>query len=236
MSTMRKMSHPSTLVMLAANALPLLGITLGHWNAFLLLILYWTDTAIIGFWTIFAVAVSPRSATGKSTEQPSRLLLVAIVVVLSGVFMSLHFMILWHEFSGRWRGLVDGPGDFVWMIVVDTGLWIPMLALFASRGVSFVLHAFHPEIIPAWLWFESKRDAKHPPDDYLFAPGSVFYGLYVRVVVIQFVLLVAGALAIVSGALGPLIFLIALKTAIDLGLHITADLSAEAKPAAVTNA
>ena len=44
--------HPSTLVLLAANAMPLLGVLYWGWDVFVLLMLYWLETAVIGFWMI----------------------------------------------------------------------------------------------------------------------------------------------------------------------------------------
>jgi hypothetical protein len=56
---MPKLLFPSTLALLAANALPLAGVALalGHFPA---PDLYWMETAIVGFWTLLAIALQPR--------------------------------------------------------------------------------------------------------------------------------------------------------------------------------
>ena len=46
---------PSVLILVAANLLPIVGVVFWGWDAFVLLMLYWLETAVIGFWTIVRV-------------------------------------------------------------------------------------------------------------------------------------------------------------------------------------
>lgn len=41
-----KLLYPSTLILVAANLVPLLGIAFWMWDVFLLLSLYWMETAV----------------------------------------------------------------------------------------------------------------------------------------------------------------------------------------------
>ena len=60
----RYLPQPSTLILIAANLVPLLGVFLWGWDAFVLLVLYWLETAVIAFWTIVRIATQPRDALG----------------------------------------------------------------------------------------------------------------------------------------------------------------------------
>jgi uncharacterized protein DUF6498 len=52
--------HPSTVLLIASDLFPLAGIAFWHWDTFLLLMLYWMDTAVIAFWTIARIATTSR--------------------------------------------------------------------------------------------------------------------------------------------------------------------------------
>jgi hypothetical protein len=101
--------YPSTIFLVAADLFPLAGIAFWHWDAFLLLMLYWMDTAVIAFWAMARIAVTPReglnglriSSGGKSTNSPAAV--VGFFAVHCGIFMAVHFLFLWVMFSARGR-------------------------------------------------------------------------------------------------------------------------------------
>jgi Family of unknown function (DUF6498) len=45
---------------------------LWHWDAFILLMLYWLETAIVAFWTIVRIATMPRDALGSIKRKSER--------------------------------------------------------------------------------------------------------------------------------------------------------------------
>lgn len=226
-----KLFHPSTIALIAANLLPLVGIWLWNWDAFLLLALYWMETAVIGFWTILAVAIAPLVAVGPSAGQTSRWFLVPFFMVHGGIFMSVHFIFLWSVFSGAWASRAHDVHEFIDRIVIETGLWIPLAALFVSRGVSFFFLMFGRVLLPAWLMAEprGKSASEHP-----LSEGSLIGGFYSRVVLMHVTILFGAAIAAVIGNAGPLILMVALKIAIDVTLHLKNDFAT--KPVVMTTA
>jgi len=52
---------------LAGNLVPLYGVLFWRWDTFQLLMLYWTETVIIAFWTIRRLANLPDSELGTIT-------------------------------------------------------------------------------------------------------------------------------------------------------------------------
>lgn len=218
MSLAAKLFHPSTIILLAANLLPLLGIAFWHWDAFLLLILYWMETAIIGFWTIMAIVAAPLETVGPAARGTSRLFIVSFFIVHASIFMGVHFMFLWDIFSGTWSREVHGAGDFIRVIVIETGLWVPLAALFVSRGFSFLVAVLGSRLLPSWL-----APAQPDPGDSPFSETRLLGGFYSRIIVMHVTIIFGGFIAIAIGSVAPLIFLVVLKTWIDLKLHLRHD-------------
>src|SRR5215510_13515421 len=109
--------HPSTLLLVAVDAVPALGVVFWRWDAFVLLMLYWMDSAIIGFWTIARIAALPSAPMGRlfGDDRPaarSPLGVAAFFVLHSGIVMGVHLLFLWAVFAGDWSGRIHGVRDF----------------------------------------------------------------------------------------------------------------------------
>jgi hypothetical protein len=147
----RHLLRPSVLILVAANLVPLVGVIFWGWDAFVLLMLYWLETAVIAFWTIVRIATLPRDALGKiryegSDQTPSPLGLAAFFTLHAGIFMGVHFLFLWELFAGPWERKIHGPRDFVDQVIVATGLWVPLIALFVGRGLLMMFETAEPRL------------------------------------------------------------------------------------------
>src|SRR5258708_30478877 len=102
---MRALLRPPALLLLAANLVPLVGVIAWGWDAFVLLMLYWLETAVIAFWTIVRIATMPASAlTGlqiesKGSRPASPLGLAAFFTLHARLFMCVPFPFLWVLFA-----------------------------------------------------------------------------------------------------------------------------------------
>jgi hypothetical protein len=229
--------HPSTILLVASDLFPLAGIWFWHWDTFLLLMLYWMDTAVIAFWTIARIAATSRDGLndlritpgGKSINSPWAV--SAFFVVHCGVFMAVHFLFLWVMFSGEWSRRIHGPGDFVHQIVVENRLWLPLAGLMLSRGVSFLFHVIKPGLLARIerALFPGRPVRIHVPAE---SVGSEIALLYVRVVIMQLAIIVGGFLSILLGSMAPFVILILLKTVVDAALHLAVDLREQSGPGA----
>jgi hypothetical protein len=228
MSILAKLKQPSVLIMIAANLLPLIGVLFWGWDVFLLLVLYWLETAIMGFWIIVAILIDPHQTIGPTAKQTSRTFLVLFLTAHAGVFMAVHFMFLWALFAGHWANVVHGPTDFVRVIIVDSGLWIPLIALFVSRGVSTLLPLLNPGSLPVWL----APQPVHIPDPNPFSGQRLLGGFYKRIIVMHLTLIFSGFVAGAVGSIVPLVLMIAIKIAIELRLHESAETKPVTLPAA----
>jgi hypothetical protein len=220
----RPLLDPSSLILVAANLLPLAGVLFWGWDAFVLLVLYWFETAIIGFWTLVRVATAPRESLGGisihgSARTPSPLGLALFFVLHAGIFMGVHFGFLWALFSGAWAARIHGVRDFVAILIVETGLWVPLLALFVARGIVF-FYALIGARLRAWLNPRRAKASAPAPEG---LAGMVLGGFYARIIVMHIAILFGGFLSF-FGSIAPLIVLVAIKTAVDLGMHVAFDL------------
>jgi hypothetical protein len=134
----RRLLEPQALILLLGNLVPLIGVVAWGWDAFVLLMLYWLETAIIAFWSVLRIATMPPAALGDIKyegydKQPTPIALAAFFTVHAGLFMSVHFLFLWELFGGDWPRRVHGLRSFVDQIVIATGLWIPLAVLFVAR-------------------------------------------------------------------------------------------------------
>lgn len=193
----------STLVLIAANLVPLAGVVFWGWDVFVLLILYWLETAVIGFWTIVRVVImtgpSLNNAAARigSTRPINGIGAALFLTVHSGIFMTVHFLFLWSLFAGDWAERIHGPVEFVSELVLGTGLWLPLLILFLVRG-----------------WFTLRPLILGEPDP--DGDRDVLTGLYTRVVVMQVAIIFGGWVTIITGgSIGTLVLLVIGKTLVE---------------------
>jgi hypothetical protein len=225
-----KLLYPSTLILVAANLVPLLGIAFWMWDVFLLLSLYWMETAVIGFWTILAIAIAPHETIGPKATQTSRWFLVPFFIVHASVFMFAHFVFLWRLCAGSRADRVHDPSEFLSLVVLQNGLWLPLAALFVSRGVSFAATTLGVNLLPDRL--APAPECTPIKDDNPFSDRRALGGFYSRIVVMHLTLMTGGWIAAKVGHVAPLVLMVALKIAIDLKLQLKDDFPDGTKPQA----
>jgi len=219
----RYLRRPSVLILIATNLFPLVGVFYWGWNLFELMVVYWLETGIIGFWTAVHMILVGRWQA---------VFYVPFFIVHFGGFMAGHFFFLWMLFGGGLTAQISSFGDFVRVIFVETGLWLAALALFISHGISFVINV----LAPYWKqWRGTARTkarvaGKSEPEsiqDVMMAP-------YGRVVVMHFTIIFGAMLTMVLGMpVAAYMLLIALKIAVDVSAHVRQNFAPQAPPVPV---
>lgn len=215
MPPVRVLTQPAALILLAANAVPIAGVLWWRWDAFLLLVLYWMETAVIGFWTLWLIGQLFERVIGPYSEGRSVAGMIGFITVHAGVFMGVHFVFLWSLFAGPWKEQVHDPIQFIGAIVIGQGLWLPFLILFVARGIEPMLLIYGPD------WYRRKKLPETAPNPW--HRDGILYALYARIIVMQLAIIASGFVVEHfggAGATAPLVFLILVKTAIDLGLFL----------------
>jgi hypothetical protein len=185
-------------LLIAANAVPLVGALFLDWDVFKILLLFWFENVIIGLFGIARVIVA-----GRSGNVAAGLAKPLFFLVHYGGFMFGHLMLLFGLFSpaAGENGELESPGQLFDVIMSDW-LWVSVLALFISHAWSFAEN------------FLGRNEYEQlTPNDAMALP-------YRRMMITHIALLIGGLLLERTGQpLFGLILLIVLKIALDLTFH-----------------
>lgn len=202
----------STLFLIGSNLVPLLGIAFWGWDAFELLVLYWCETAVIGFWTAVEMAFRPSPFPDRNMERLSRKtgrgFRSMLLMVNVAIFMAAHMAFLWNLFAGHWKERIHGPGEFVQELIIGNGLWVPLAVTFVTQGALLLFDLLSPA---------GSVSAASP--DTSIRSSSAIAGLYRRIVIMHLTILFGGWVLVVFAQQYAAGILVAVKTVLDLILN-----------------
>lgn len=188
--------HASALALLAANLVPLYGVLALGWKVAPILVFYWVENLVIGFFNILkmsraqgAISNSGMTLNGKPVTRDSRKALMFFFALHYGGFTLGHGVFVMALFSPDLRDMLGEIG-------------LALLVLSVSHGLSY-------------------RRNFIGRGEYLNVPFTrLFWQPYARVIVMHLTIIGGGALAASLGSpLGALLVLVGLKTLIDLIAH-----------------
>lgn len=217
------------IALLVANALPLVGVFFFGWDAGMVIVAYWFENLVIGFYAIGRIILAsqvnsvrkPPSAWDVRSMHLTKIFLVPFFLLHFGGFCAVH-----GSFILGMTGSISDEKDRILADIMSeggltmlpralhillsdlfsaapSGLIILVLGLLISHGVSFVSN-----YILRGEFRETTVDAQ------MFAP-------YGRIVVIHVAIIAAGFFIIRSGSPLPLVLtLVAGKTILDLVMHV----------------
>ena len=58
--TAARLFHPSTVLLAGTNLIPVIGLLFWSWDAFLVLLAYAMETAVVAFWTMLRITLRPE--------------------------------------------------------------------------------------------------------------------------------------------------------------------------------
>ncbi len=212
----------SVLIGLIGNLIPLYGVLYWQWDAFQLLMLYWTETVIIAFWTIIGIRRIPVDRLGTinvgGREKPAtHNLLCGYFTLVAAMFILGHLGFLWFMFSGEWLKKVPASSNILRELFVADGVWLALIFMFVSAWISYLSSGptDHPRAIERPLE-KASAQAGEGSD----AVGEHVGGLFVRIAIMQIAIIFGGMLARTYGSTAPLLIVIGCKTLIDMGVAI----------------
>ena len=208
----------------AANLVPLAGVLLLDWNAEVIVLLYWTENVVVGFYNVLRMGVL---RVEKPVLHLEKLLAIPFFCLHFGGFCAVHGVFLLAFFKvggGLGHGFpdLDWPGHLVFLqmlVAVIVRLWRshppgmqwPVLCLFVSHGVSFVQN-----------YLLGKEYASATMQGLMARP-------YTRIVLLHFAIIAGGLPVMVLGSPVPLLFvLVGLKIGLDVWLHVRSHRAAPA--------
>jgi hypothetical protein len=198
----------SLVALVAVNLIPLFGVFLFDWDVAALMVLYWSENLVIGFFTLLRMfVVSPFGS------------------LFSGLFFLIHY-----------GGFCAVHGLFIVMMLLDDEFnpmsddpW-PLFLVFPQMLYNVTRHVL-ASAPPEWLWAFAALFASHGISfvvNFLIGPErerwtirSLMGAPYGRIVILH-IAIITGGFAVM--ALGQpwfmLVVLILIKTAMDVALHL----------------
>jgi hypothetical protein len=208
-------------VAFAANMLQVYGVLYWGWDMFQILMLYWMETLVIGFWALLRLAVLPAGLLGEMTVNgrvvaATNTLLLQLFVPFVAISMAAHLLILWVVFSGASAVDVHGLFSFASKFIVASGAWAPLLFTWLSGAVGFYESPKRSDFVPAIRARLSPRQISvvqsSPTAD---GVGAAIGGTLGRIVMLQVATIIGGMFARSYGTAAPWLMLIGMKTILD---------------------
>lgn len=196
-------TRTSLTVLVIANLVAAVGVLAFGWDPYQLLVLYWSETFVIGLWTVPRILMA-QASFGPT---PNKLVLVPFFCVHFGVFMVAHLAFI-HAltaasgaFSIVRSGVIPSASDSL-SLPFDLTAVIAVIGFMVSHGVSFMLHYIGQG--------ERLRTT----------PQMAMMRVYPRVIVMHLAIL-GGAFLMTLLAMsgGVLLILVIGKTLLDAKLH-----------------
>ena len=188
--------YPSSLVLILVNLIPLLGVLFFSWDIFTVIILYWMESAVIGFFNILKMQ---KINNYKFTP------LVPFFIMHYVIFMFVHLFFILQLFQPNLELASGQVAAFVIVFEYFKALIISLSFIFLSHGMSFVFN------------FIKKQEFKYVSlKKQMFVP-------YRRIIIMHIIIMLAGAGIIYtnySQEVSAVVFLVILKIIFDLGSHI----------------
>lgn len=199
----------SPIFLIVANLLPLVGVLAWGWDVTSVVIFYWTENLIVGFYNLLKIL---------SKASRKALFMSIFFLVHYGGFCAGHGIFLIELFNldtqavaapdSSWPGplaflqLIWEAGHYILAISPTYWIW-GFAAMFASHGFSFLSN---------W-WLGGERNAT--------AVDQLMVEPYKRIIVMHVVIIFGGlGIQALGSPLPLLLLLIALKIAIDLRAHL----------------
>lgn len=187
------LSLGSALALVAANAVPLLGVLLWGWKLADVMVLFWAESAVVAFYTLLKMAV-----VGRWLAIPAGVFFLAHF----GAFMAIHFLFIYGIFVRGIGAAGREPAAYAALAGIFVPLWPALVALFLSHGVSFVVN------------FVGRRERRGMTLTTLMAAP------YSRVVLMQLTVIFGAWMALALHNPTPaLVLLVVLKIGADLYAH-----------------
>lgn len=205
-------SSVAAVALVAANLLPLALVLAGRGDVGGLVVLYWAENVVIGFYTVLRMLMARQGSPGEKTGKTVFFSIhYGMFCFVHGVFVTTLFLSPEQQQAIRALPPWPGFGFFVqqlWLganvmgLFAASALLLPLLALFVSHGVSFYTN-----------YMRSGSYLTACPDDSFWRP-------YPRMVLLH-VCIIGGAFFIMRhGSSVPMLAALVIgKTLIDFVLH-----------------
>ena len=185
-------NSPSSIILILANLIPLIGVWIVGWDIGQLMLLFWAESAIIGYYNLCKMWKIGRW---------SLLFYGPFFMGHYGAFMAVHLLFIYALFDGE----MAGDADVTRLQVLNDllTLWPALLGLLISHGISYYIN-----------FVKTNKSQGRNMSLQMQEP-------YRRVIIMHMTLIFGGFLTLSLGSgMGALIVLLLLKITADLRSHL----------------
>ena len=208
-------------ILVAANSIPVIGVIFFNWHPIVLLIIYWAESAIIGFFNLVMMFISGIIEKGQFSPAGAGLAAIfcpffmfhyGIFMFVHGIFIAVMYIIITTgspagsgepgiEFFGVIRSFI--PQEWTFRGVMGSEL-SAVTALFINHLVSFYMN-----------FIRTKEYNNTTPPDYMVRP-------YKRIVIMHMTIILGFFTIFLSGLKGEgvVIIWVTLKVLADLKMNL----------------
>ncbi len=184
---------PSSIVLIGANCVPLIGVLFFRWRLSEVMVLFWAESAVIGFYNVLKLVKVDKWGT---------LFTAPFFIGHYGGFMTGHFLFIYYFFVLGLPTKTVEEHVLTALANLFIPLWPALLALFFSHGVSYVVN-----------FLGQKEYEKMTTKQLMNDP-------YKRIVIMHLTIIFGGWLIMLfKTSLPALVLLIIFKIVVDLNGH-----------------
>lgn len=205
----------STIALIGANLIPFAGIFLFDWDVRYIVLLYWIENLIVGFYNIIKMLILRMD---QKAAQAGKLFVIPFFCIHYGGFCAVHGFFLMHFFK---IGTGSSPFD------TADPWWGPLVFLQLLFSVVTKIWASRP---PEMIWAVIGLTISHGisfTENYIIGGeyrntslNKLMQRPYKRILIMHLAILAGGILVMqLNSPLPLLIILVLLKTGVDLHLH-----------------
>ena len=196
----------AVVALVVANLIPLIGVLFFGWSVWNILVIYWLENGIVGLINVLKMSVATGDevtpgvtfmVNGRPATSATKMGLIPFFIVHYGIFWFVHgiFVLTLPAFFS----LMSGDG-----MTLDLGpVVFAAVGLAISHGLSFW-----------WDFLHGGEYQRTTAAALMFAPYKRLVALHITIIFGAFAVMFTGAPA------AAVAVLVAIKTAIDLGLHL----------------
>ena len=211
----------AVVALVVANLIPLIGVLFFGWSVWNILVIYWLENGIVGVINVLKMSVATGDevtpgvtlmVNGRPATSATKMGLIPFFIVHYGIFWFVHgiFVLTLPAFFS----LMSDDG-----MTLDIGpVVFAALGLAISHGLSFW-----------WNFLHGGEYRRTTAAALMFAPYKRLVALHITIIFGAFAVMFTGAPA------AAVAVLVAIKTAIDLGLHLAEHRGELTPRGAVTN-
>ena len=215
-------SHGALAALIIANLIPLVGVLFFGWSVWNILVIYWLENGIVGVINVLKMSTAAgedaqgMSATFTVNGQPATAMTKAALIP----FFLVHYGIFWFVhgiFVLTLPAFLSLTSDVPMQLTFGPVLFAA-IALAVSHGLSFW-----------WNFLHGGEYRRVTPAGLMFAPYRRLVALHLTIIFGAMAVMFTGAPA------AAVAILVGIKTAIDVGLHVTEHRVVTSPAAVVTN-